>query len=132
MEMRIRNSWMASAFSSGVSETNGPYPLTAFQIVRKTTSTSARFIPFGPKRTAAQSRIGTGVYRRVFEGVKFQLKAIRLTEDSERARATVSIQRPIDKDRNTVSRSDPHMTMNGTTMISARTFEKNRVRHKSQ
>src|SRR5688572_21603384 len=124
---------MESAFSSGEFSMNGPRPLMALQMAMKVTKARDRFKPFGPKRTAAQSRIGKGVNKSacVFE-VWFQLNTKKLTRMSAKAKAASSNARRIDNPLKAASRSAPHITINGTIIISVRTLEAKRNRHTCQ
>src|SRR5688500_19229593 len=129
----MRNSWIESAFSSGEFSMNGPRPWTALQMAMNVTKARDRFKPFGPKRTAAQSRIGNGVYKSawVFE-VWSQLNTKKLTQRSPKAKATTSKPRWSDNPLNAARGSAPHITINGTRIISARTFEAQRICHTCQ
>src|SRR5688572_8137608 len=129
----MRNSWMESAFSSGEFSMNGPRPWTALQMAMKVTKARERFKPFGPKRTAAQSRIGKGTYKSAWVlEVWFQLNTKKLTRRSAKAKAATSNARRIDNPLKAASGSAPHITIKGTMIISARTFEVKRIRHTCQ
>jgi hypothetical protein len=135
MYVTMRYSWMDRISSASAGPTKGPSPWKTPQIVNTEKVNRQALAPPGPKRTAAQSRNGSGTNRRML-AVGGRTGARQTTSVQTRSRpnprSAPSARRGARVTRIAFKVSTSHGTIAGTSVRMASAFEKNRPRHSVQ
>src|SRR5688572_30987522 len=131
MAASIKNDCTDRALCSGVAPVNGPRPLIAPQMAKKLTTSKAALDPLGPNRIDAHNNNGNGRYNNA--GVMFSTSSLvpKLSRPTISNPAASSVASKYRRGGAVVSKRRPslfHVTINGTRVNEARTFERSEER----